>query len=327
MEPGALDKLLKGLPSKTDPALLVGFDHADDACVYRINDEVALILTMDFFPSMVDDPYMFGQIAAANSLSDVYAMGGEPRLAMNLLCVRQDFDDHTTGEILRGGAEKALEANCVIAGGHTIEDPVPKYGLSVTGFVHPDKIWRNTGAQAGDVLVLTKPLGAGILLTARKAEMLSDEDCAALYTNMATLNDKAMQAALGLTVHACTDITGFGLAGHMFEMASGSEVTIRLHADKLPVFAQTMMMAASGLVPGGAYRNRDYIGCRAMIAPEVPEVMVDIAYDPQTSGGLCVSLPEAEAEQYLANLDACGAEGWVIGEVLPLEKHYIKYVC
>ena len=214
--------MLSGLPRISDPNLLVGFDESDDAAVYRLSDELALVQTVDFFPPVVDDPYDFGRIAAANALSDVYAMGGEPRLAMNLLAVPGCLPREAVGAILEGGAAKAAEAGAVIAGGHSIEDAEPKYGLCVTGLVHPNRVLTNTGAREGDILVLTKPLGTGILTTAAKAELLDEQAYRALVEQMAALNKAAAQAAAPLCPHACTDITGFGLVGHAREMAQGS---------------------------------------------------------------------------------------------------------
>lgn len=317
MGPGALSDILGDLPKKEDPSLLVGFDTADDACVYRISDQLAMIQTADFFPPMVDDPYLFGQIAAANALSDVYAMGGQPRVALNLLCVNSCLGNQVVGEILRGGAEKALEAGCVISGGHTIEDEVPKYGLSVTGFIHPDRILRNTGAAPEDALVLTKALGVGILLTALKGEVLEHEDCGDLFASMIALNDKAAGALEGFSVHACTDITGFGLLGHLYEMASGSGVTARVQAASLPLLPGAAEMAREGLIPGGAYRNREYIKSHLRIDPAVPQHLADIACDPQTSGGLCVALPEKEAHALILRLQGEGVDARLIGAIAP----------
>ena len=295
--------------------MLVGFDTADDACVYQISQDMAIIQTADFFPPMVDDPYLFGKIAAANAFSDVYAMGGEPKLALNLLCVNPCLGNEVVREILRGGSEQAIEAGCIISGGHTIEDEVPKYGLSVTGFIHPDQVLKNVGALPGDVLVLTKPLGSGIVLTALKAEFIEPGDCKDMFDAMASLNKEAAKAMKGLSVHACTDITGFGLLGHLYEMASGSDVTISVFADQLPLFPLAEEMALSGLVPAGAYRNFDYIRPFVRIMPDVSQAMIDIASDAQTSGGLCIALPEEEADILLKRLEDAGVQGYKIGTV------------
>ncbi len=311
--------------------MIVGFDTADDACVYQISEDMAIIQTADFFPPMVDDPYLFGKIAAANAFSDVYAMGGEPRLALNLLCVNPCLGDEVVKEILRGGSDQAIKAGCIITGGHTIEDTVPKYGLSVTGFVHPGKVRKNVGALPGDVLVLTKPLGSGILLTALKAEFIEPKDCEVMFQSMAALNQEAGAAMEGLSVHACTDITGFGLLGHLYEMAAGSAVTISVFADKLPLFPLAEEMALTGMVPAGAYRNFDYIKSFVKVMPDVNQTLIDIAFDAQTSGGLCIALEEGEADILLKRLESAGVTGYKIGmakeesdkkiELLNVQKH------
>lgn len=294
---------------------MVGFDTADDASVYQVSADVAVIQTADFFPPMVDDPYLFGQIAAANAFSDVYAMGGKPTTALNLLCVNPCLDNEVVRDILLGGSDQAVKAGCIISGGHTIEDSVPKYGLSVTGLVHPDKVVRNVGARPGDVLVLTKPLGAGILLTALKAEFIKTEDCRGLFSQMVELNMAAATVMEHFSVHACTDITGFGLLGHLYEMASGSHVTISILANQLLVFPEAATMSRMGMVPAEAYRNLEYLRPFLNIAATVEQALVDIAADPQTSGGLCIALPETEADQLLRELSAYGVNGAVVGVV------------
>ena len=300
----------------SDPALLVGYDRSDDAAVYRISDEVAVIETVDFFTPIVDDPYLFGQIAAANALSDVYAMGGEPKIAMNLLCVPNCLPKEDVRAILEGGHVKAVEAGCIIAGGHTIEDNEPKYGLCVTGFVRPDRILKNIGAQPGDVLVLTKPLGSGVLTTAIKADLISPAARDALYAHMATLNKKAGEALRQVEgVHACTDVTGFGLLGHSFEMAEGSGVTIRLHGSALPLMDEARDMAEMGIIPAGAYRNMDYVKPQLTVLPSAQRALLDLAADPQTSGGLLISLPREQAEKLLALLHPFAPWSAIVGEV------------
>ena len=317
MGPGALTEILHGLPNVKDRDLIVGYDSSDDAAVYRVSDEVAVIETVDFFTPIVDDPYLFGQIAAANALSDVYAMGGEPRVAMNLLCVPNCLPKEDVRAILEGGHSKAVEANCVIAGGHTIQDNEPKYGLCVTGFVHPDRILKNVGAQPGDVLVLTKPIGSGVLTTALKADLISDAARDAAYAHMATLNKAAGDAVRQVSdVHACTDITGFGLLGHSFEMADGSGVTIRLHGDKLPLMDEARGMAEMGIIPSGAYRNMDYVKPHLAVLPSAQQALLDLAADPQTSGGLLVALPRGEAEKLLALLRPFAPWSAIVGDVL-----------
>ena len=302
-----------------DRELLVGFESSDDACVYRVNDEVAVIETVDFFTPITDDPYLFGQIAAANALSDVYAMGGEPKVAMNLLCVPECLPMETVRRILKGGHAKAVEAGCVIAGGHTIRDNEPKYGLCVTGFVHPDRILRNIGARPGDVLILTKPLGTGILMTGVKGGLTEPEDEQAALLCMAELNAAAGREIRDMAdrIHACTDITGFGLLGHCYEMAAGSDVTFLLHAESFPLLSGAAELADMGVIPAGMYRNLDYVGGQLAVEPDVPRRLTDIAADPQTSGGLLVALPKECAGALLARLLPAAPRSAIIGEVLP----------
>ena len=303
----------------------MGYDSSDDACVYQVSPEVAVIQTVDFFTPIVDDPYLFGQIAAANALSDVYAMGGVPKLAMNLLCVPNCLSLQTVRGILEGGHSKAVEAGCVIAGGHTIQDNEPKYGLCVTGFVHPDRILRNVGALPGDVLVLTKPLGAGILTTALKADLISPAARDEVYAHMATLNARAGQAVLQVEqVHACTDVTGFGLLGHAFEMTQEGSVTIRLHGKALPLMREARKMAEMGVIPSGAYRNQAYVRPHLTLLPGAEQVLLDLASDPQTSGGLLVSLPPDQAERLLALLRSFAPWSAIVGQVLPPQKTAIE---
>ena len=316
MGPGALTEILQDLPNVKDRDLLVGYDSSDDAAVYRVSDDVAVIETVDFFTPIVDDPYLFGQIAAANALSDVYAMGGEPRVAMNLLCVPNCLPKEDVRAILEGGHSKAVEAGCVIAGGHTIQDSEPKYGLCVTGFVHPERILKNVGAQPGDVLVLTKPIGSGVLTTALKADLISASSRDAAYAHMATLNKAAGDAVRQVSdVHACTDITGFGLLGHSFEMAEGSGVTIRLHGKALPLMDEALDMAEMGIIPSGAYRNMDYVKPHLAVLPSAQQALLDLAADPQTSGGLLVALPREQAERLLSLLRPFAPWSAIVGEV------------
>ena len=316
MGPGALTEILQDLPNVKDRDLLVGYDSSDDAAVYRVSDDVAVIETVDFFTPIVDDPYLFGQIAAANALSDVYAMGGEPRVAMNLLCVPNCLPKEDVRAIWEGGHSKAVEAGCVIAGGHTIQDSEPKYGLCVTGFVHPERILKNVGAQPGDVLVLTKPIGSGVLTTALKADLISASSRDAAYAHMATLNKAAGDAVRQVSdVHACTDITGFGLLGHSFEMAEGSGVTIRLHSKALPLMDEALDMAGMGIIPSGAYRNMDYVKPHLAVLPSAQQALLDLAADPQTSGGLLVALPREQAKRLLSLLRPFAPWSAIVGEV------------
>jgi len=314
--PGALTQVLCQLKKPNDPRLLVGIETADDAGIYQINETTALIQTLDFFTPIVDDPYMFGQIAAANSLSDVYAMGGKPLTAMNIVAFPIEFlPAEVLGEILKGGQDKVIEAGAVIVGGHTIEDSEPKYGLSVTGIVHPDKILKNTGAIPGDLLIITKAIGTGVLSTAAKADMFPEGVVAAMKS-MATLNRRAAETAEKFTIHACTDITGFGLLGHAYEMAAGSGVRMRLQATAIPLLTDAAEAAHIGLVPAGAYRNREYLKTITMDST-VPGNIQDLCFDPQTSGGLLLSVPVDIAKELLMALKQAGCtEAAIIGEVV-----------
>ena len=295
----------------------MGFDTSDDACVYRITDEIAAIHTVDFFTPIVDDPFWFGQIAAANALSDVYAMGGRPAVAMNLLCVPGCLSQETIRKILEGGHQKAVEAGCVIAGGHTIQDDEPKYGLCVTGYVHPDKALRNVGARPGDALVLTKPLGTGVLTTAAKADLLKPEQYDRLVRSMARLNAHASEAVSKCQeIHACTDVTGFGLLG----------LTIRLYSQRLPLLPGALEFAEMGIIPAGAYRNLDYVKPRLTVAESVQQARVDLISDPQTSGGLLVALPMEDAGALLAALRERDPDSAIIGAVVAQTEHTLEIV-
>lgn len=307
--------MLRQLPKPTDPNVIVGIDTADDAGVYKLSDEVALIQTVDFFTPMVDDPYTFGQIAAANSLSDVYAMGGKPLTALNIVGFPLGcLDGQVLADILSGGYNKVSEAGAVIVGGHTVEDKEPKYGLSVTGVIHPSKVWTNAGAKPGDHLVLTKALGTGILVTAAKADMFLHGFAVAIES-MKALNKKAAEVLRGFEVHACTDITGFGLLGHLSEMASASRVQVSVSSQALPLLPEAAEAAGMGLIPGGAYNNREYLS-KVVFDEHVPENIRDICFDPQTSGGLLASLPPEQAEAAVSALRSAGiACAVIIGQV------------
>ena len=299
---GTLVKLLKDLPVRNDPALLVGFDTSDDACVYKIDDHTAVIQTLDFFPPIVDDPRMFGQIAACNALSDIYAMGGEPKIALNIMTVTKNMEEETIREILRGGYEKAYEADTIICGGHTIHDESPKYGLSVTGFADPAKILQNSTARPGDVLILTKPLGIGILTTAAKAGMVDASVTARITTQMATLNKASRNNMVNYEIHSCTDVTGFSLMGHSYEMAAGSQTTLHIKADSVKYHPEALEPAQMGFIPDGAYKNRDYVGDHYATKKPVDRALLDIFFDPQTSGGLLISVAAKDADALLSDL-------------------------
>ena len=310
--------MLEGLPTHTDDRLLVGYDKSDDASVYQVTDDLAIVQTVDFFPPIVDDPYLFGQIAAANALSDVYAMGAEAKLAMNVMCVNLKMGQEAIRLILEGGYSKAYESGVIITGGHTIEDKEPKYGLSVTGFVHPQKLLRNSSARPGDVLILTKPLGVGILMTAAQVDLVAQPLLQQLYAQMAQLNKTARDVMVRYDVHSCTDITGFGLLGHACEMADGSETTIHFDTSSIPFHKEALDMAAMGFIPAGAYRNRDFAAGRVS-ADGIDKGMMDVLYDPQTSGGLLIAVSEKDAvllERSLKDVLPCAA---VIGYVTARE--------
>lgn len=293
----------------------MGFDTSDDACVYRVREDLAVVQTVDFFPPMVDDPTLFGQIAAANALSDIYAMGGAPAFALNIVCFPSCLPPSVLHDILRGGGEKVKEAGAVIAGGHSIDDSVPKYGLCVTGFLHPDRVLTNSGARAGDVLILSKPIGSGIINTAVKADLLSEAQLLPTFAAMATLNKYARDVAEGAPVRACTDITGFGLIGHTLEMAEASGVTIEVFADSVPLLPYAEEMAKEGAIPAGAARNRAYAGARVMWPEGTRNYVQDLLFDPQTSGGLLFSVPEADAAALLSSLLQKCPQSAIVGRV------------
>lgn len=299
---GTLAKLLHGLPTVYDERLLVGYDTSDDACVYKISDELVLVQTLDFFPPIVDDPFMFGQIAAANAISDIYAMGAEPKLALNIMAVSPQMPDEAVREVLRGGYTKAAEAGVIISGGHTIRDSEPKYGLSVTGFAHPDKIRLNCTPRAGDVLILTKALGTGIISTANKADMVSAETYAKAVAQMAELNRAGSEIAGKYEVHSITDVTGFGLMGHTGEMANGGNVTAVIESASVPLLPEVLPLAEIGILPEGMYRNRSFAEPFSAAAPGVSRAMMDVLFDPQTSGGLLLAVAEKDAPALLAEL-------------------------
>lgn len=304
---------------------MVGFETSDDAAVYRVTDDTALIQTVDFFTPVVDDPYLFGQIAAANALSDVYAMGGTPKIALNIVAFPNCLDPSILGEILTGGAEKVREAGALLIGGHSIQDDEPKYGLCVAGFVHPDRIWKNYGCRPGDVLVLTKPIGSGIINTAVKAELASEAASKEAARVMSCLNAKAKSVFEKYPVHACTDVTGFGLLGHAMEMASASGVTLDLEPRRIARLPEAEEYAQMGLVPAGAYRNRQFTEGR-MEAEGVEECDIDLLHDPQTSGGLLASVPEECLDLLMKDFEKANMETAVsvIGHVLEREEKFIR---
>jgi len=312
---GTLSKLLTDLKTHRDPNLLVGFDTSDDASAYRVNDDLALLHTIDFFPPMVDDPFTFGQIAATNALSDIYAMGGEPKLAQNVLIVPETMPKEIVHEILRGGYEKVYEAGAMITGGHSIYGDEPVYGLAVTGFVRPDRLLTNCGARVGDVLFLTKPIGVGILMTALKAGLLSPEGEALCVRLTTTLNHAAAEAVRPFAVHACTDVTGFSLMGHGLEMAEGSGNSIVIHPRAVDIIPEAVEMAKMGIIPEGAYRNREFAEAKADLG-DTPLETADVLFDPQTSGGLLIAVAPEDAEKAYEALKGAVPSAQRIGEVV-----------
>jgi selenide, water dikinase len=317
--PADLSKILSALPPPTHPDLLVGTATADDAGVFRLRDDLALVQTVDFFAPIVDDPFTFGQVAAANAISDVYAMGGDPCTALNIVAFPQkDVPMEILGDILRGGSEKAREVGVVVLGGHTVADDEIKYGMAVTGTIDPRRIWRNVGARPGDVLVLTKPLGTAIVTTAAKRNLDVADALAAAIRSMTTLNAAASRALRAVDVHACTDVTGFSLMGHGYEMAHGSDVRLVVRAAALPLLPQVRALAASGVSTGGCKRNRDWLADKVEVASDVPPDLVEIAFDPQTSGGLLFAIAERDVRRVVDALQTAGTlAAAVIGHVGP----------
>jgi len=305
-----------------DSNVIVGSDGKDDAGVYRVNDDLALVQTLDFITPVCDDPFTFGRIAGANSLSDVYAMGGKPVTAMNIISFpTQKFSLSIMQKILEGGLSVMREAGVQLLGGHSVEDNELKYGLSVTGYVHPLKVVRNNTIKSGDVLILTKPLGTGIISTALKADFADKSIIDEFLESMSTLNKTASEIMLKYNVSACTDITGFGLAGHLIEMTGDSAFTVNIDSKNLPLLDGALDNAAMGLIPGGLYRNRDYIGERCIIEDSVAQELADIIFDPQTSGGLIIAVPESEADLLLKEITDSGNR-WarIIGKVKASDK-------
>lgn len=311
---GVLAQLLEDIRVHHDPNLLVGFDKSDDASVYKVSDELALVQTVDFFPPVDDDPYTFGQIAATNALSDIYAMGGEPKLCLNIMAIPESMPKEAVHELLRGGYDKVYEAGALITGGHSILDDEPKYGLAVTGFVHPDKVLTNSGAKPGDVLFLTKPLGIGILTTAAKAELLEEGTKKLAVSLMTTLNKAARDVMVNFRVHACTDVTGFGVLGHACEMAEGSGTELHIDTNALNIIPEALEFACMGILPAGMYRNRSFAESR-VDAGETELAVQDVLYDPQTSGGLLIAADPQDADALERELLAACPESRRIGTV------------
>lgn len=320
---GVLERVLSRLPKgPSDPHLLIGFDSKDDAAVYQLTDDIAIVQTLDFFPPMVEDPYLFGQIAAANALSDVYAMGGEVKTALNIVCFPEAMDLNILGEIMRGGTEKVQEAGGILAGGHSIADTDVKYGLSVTGVVHPDRIYPNNGGQPGDLLILTKPLGVGIICTANRVGEASPQAMAAAANSMTTLNKYAAECCRNYTIHACTDVTGFGFLGHLHEMLD-DKLSCHVHASQVPLIPEALDYADEFLLTAAGQRNRNHI-TPFLSFEDIPFATEEVLFDPQTSGGLLIALAPEEALALLADLKAIGLSAGIVGELLPQQDTEIR---
>jgi len=309
--------VLGKLARQHDPNVLVGFDHADDAGVYQIAPDMALVQTVDFFTPIVDDPYTFGQIAATNSLSDVYAMGGRPLTSLAMVCFPEKGDLEILGQILAGGLSKMIEAGCTVIGGHSIRDEETKFGYSVTGLIDPKRVLANKGAQPGDALVLTKAIGTGVISTAIKKEKAEDAWIRAAVESMTTLNKRAAELLTGkpYRVHAMTDITGFGLIGHVRELALASEVSVRLYADQVPVLLGALECVQAGYIPGGLKANREFAECVVDYEDAVGEEIKTLLFDPQTAGGLFISLPTEQAEKLVLELRELAIPAALVGEV------------
>ena len=308
--------------------MLVGTETSDDAGVYRLGPDLAIVNTVDFFTPIVDDPYLFGQISATNSLSDVYAMGGEPKTCMNIVCFpKGKMDIEILGEILKGGADKVMESGAVVIGGHSIIDEEIKFGMAVTGVIHPDKIFRNVGVQEGDALILTKPLGTGIITTALKKGKASEESVHEAVKSMTALNAAASAVARKHPVHACSDVTGFGILGHSLEMASGSGVTLVIESAKLPLLRSAPRLAEKGYITGGCKRNQEYLSDKMVIDKSIREGLVQVALDPQTSGGLLIAVAKRHAAELIADLHAAGVTyATEVGYATSLQKPWVRLV-
>lgn len=315
---GILNRVLERLPKgPVDENLLIGYDSKDDAAVYQVSEDTAIVQTLDFFPSMVEDPYTFGKIAATNALSDIYAMGGEVKTALNIVCFPENMDLNILGEIMRGGSEKVIEAGATLAGGHSINDTDVKYGLSVMGVVHPDRIYANNRGKEGDLLILTKKLGAGIVCTANRVGEASAEAMEEAIASMTTLNKYAAQICRDFEIHACTDVTGFGFLGHLHEMLDG-KLVCRIDSEKVPVMEGALDYANEFLLTAAAQRNRNHVG-KFVSFEDVPFAMEEVLFDPQTSGGLLIAVSREEAGKLLKRLQEAGLPAEIVGELLKKE--------
>ncbi|MGL4567186.1 MAG: selenide, water dikinase SelD [Fusobacteriaceae bacterium] len=322
MGPEVLSEIISDLPRVEDKNLIVGYDKSDDAAVYKLSDDIAIIQTLDFFTPMVDDPYIFGQIAAANSLSDVYAMGGIPKTAMNIVCFPEKSHISILKEILRGGAEKIKESGAVLSGGHSVHDPETKYGLSVTGIAHPDKILKNHGSKVGDIIVITKPLGTGIISTASKVGSASKEAIDKSIYYMTMLNKYSAEIITKYPVTACTDITGFGFLGHLYEMAKASKLTFAVESELIPYIEEAKEYAKEFFITGGGQKNRKFVE-NFVDFGNTPFWLQEISLDPQTSGGLMFTLSPEYLHDISEEFQSQNIEFWVIGTVENMGEKFI----
>ncbi len=312
-----LKQILAGLPKSKNPNLLTGIDNFEDAAVYKLSDDLAIIESVDFFPPLVDDPYLYGQIAACNALSDIYAMGGKPIMALAIFAFPTcDYPLSVASEILRGGADQVARADALLTGGHSIQSPETVYGLSVTGLIHPDEVLTNSGARAGDKIIMTKALGTGVSLLALKAALLSQAEQGQLFSALTTLNDRTLEVARTVDIHACTDVTGFGLIGHIHEMAKGSKLAARMNVSALRFLSSVLNFAKQGLVPAGAYSNRKSFEASVSYIKDLPLEVSDLLYDPQTSGGLLFAVAEPDSQRVLRSLADAGIEATDIGQFI-----------
>jgi len=318
LRPDLLSELLAGLPTVRSPAALVGFETSDDAAVYRLTKDLAVVETVDFFPPVLDDPFAYGQIAAANAMSDIWAMGAKALFALNLVAFPKELPTSILKEILAGGASKAKEAGIPILGGHSVQSPEPKYGMAVTGVVHPKKVLTNAGGKRGDLLVLTKPIGTGIATTALKRGLASKALIKAVTLQMATLNKAAGEVFTSgrFTVNALTDVTGFGLLGHGLEIARGAKLRLVLEAERVPFLNEVLALASQGVVPGGTKTNLEHALKGTHFAEGTPDVIQFALADAQTNGGLLASIPEKDALKALKALEKRGVQGWIVGQLV-----------
>ncbi len=327
--PASLSAAVNGLFTDVpkDPNVLVGFGTLDDAGVYKLSDTQALVQTVDFFPPMVDDPYLFGEIAAANALSDVYAMGGVPLTALNITCFPASLDLGILNSILRGGLAKCREAGVALMGGHTVDDPEIKFGLSVTGTIHPNHIWSNDGSKAGDTLILTKHIGVGVITTGIKQRMASAESVDAALETMRKLNRSARDAAASVGPNACTDVTGFSLMGHLTQMMRASGTTAQINAEKVPLLPGALELARRGIGPGGTGRNKAHFGGHVSLPSALDPALGELLFDPQTSGGLLLSVAGDKIEALRSALAASGVAAFVVGSVAASGGSYVEVIC